>query len=221
MTMAATALYTVAMNQADAFSYTREALQASGVALGVQAPPSQLEFSLTRKDLETGSIDAVMPGRAVVAPNGDGKSTVTITVDPATQFIMYAVGIGLIALVFGGFFLGGLGGLWFLVVLAAEGYLFWSIFNKWPNDALAMIRIKMQASSAVTGGTPVMQPAAPIITPAPPGGSIFTPPPAASPAAANTADIAEKIRHLGELRDQGLITQEEFEAKKAELLKRI
>lgn len=45
--------------------------------------------------------------------------------------------------------------------------------------------------------------------------------PAQVPAAAarrDPADIAERIRHLGELRDAGLVTDEEFTAKKAELL---
>ena len=32
------------------------------------------------------------------------------------------------------------------------------------------------------------------------------------------ADIAERIRHLGELHEAGLVTDEEFSAKKAELL---
>jgi hypothetical protein len=35
---------------------------------------------------------------------------------------------------------------------------------------------------------------------------------------ANPADIAERIRHLGELHEAGLLTDEEFTAKKAELL---
>jgi hypothetical protein len=211
--MSATALYNLAMSPADAFDYTRSALQAAGVTLGTQSPPALLEFTLTRKDMETGSIDAVMPGRAVVAPDGDGKSTVTLTVDPASQFIIYAVGLGLVALVFGGFFFGNLGGLWFLLILAAEVYLFWNIFNKWPNDALAGIRTKMTASAAVSGGAPIVPPAAPIFTPP-------VSPPSAAPKV-SAADIAEQIRHLAELRDQGHLTQEEFDAKKAELLTRI
>jgi hypothetical protein len=43
--------------------------------------------------------------------------------------------------------------------------------------------------------------------------------PAAS--AGNETDAIEQIRRLGELRDAGLLTPEEFEAKKAELLRRI
>ena len=51
--------------------------------------------------------------------------------------------------------------------------------------------------------------AAPVATPAP------------APAAPSAADSTEAIRHLAELRDQGIITPEEFEAKKAEILARI
>jgi hypothetical protein len=51
--------------------------------------------------------------------------------------------------------------------------------------------------------------------------------PAISPAAGTVgvtsarrdpADIAERIRHLGELHQAGLVTDEEFSSKKAELL---
>ncbi|UGY91182.1 DUF4429 domain-containing protein [Streptomyces gobiensis] len=38
------------------------------------------------------------------------------------------------------------------------------------------------------------------------------------PGRADPADIAERIRHLGELHEAGLLTEEEFSAKKAELL---
>jgi hypothetical protein len=46
-------------------------------------------------------------------------------------------------------------------------------------------------------------------------------PVAAVPAGAarrDPADIAERIRHLGELHQAGLVTDEEFSVKKAELL---
>ncbi|MET9168900.1 SHOCT domain-containing protein, partial [Streptomyces cellulosae] len=39
-----------------------------------------------------------------------------------------------------------------------------------------------------------------------------------SSARRDPADIAERIRHLGELHQAGLVTDEEFSSKKAELL---
>jgi hypothetical protein len=206
--MPATAVYNVAMAPADAFEFTRGAVQAAGAVLGAQTPPTDIAFALTRKDSDTGSIDVTMTGRAVIVAAPEGASTVTLAIEPASQFVVYALGIGLVALLFGNFFFGGLSGLWFLIVIAAEGYLFWSVFHRWPADALAAIDVKMRASPSVTGGAPVVQPAAPIFSPPPPSG-------------ANAADIAEQIRRLAELRDQGHLTQEEFDAKKTELLKRI
>lgn len=51
-----------------------------------------------------------------------------------------------------------------------------------------------------------------LILAGPPTPSASSPPPNA------TVDIADQIRKLGELRDQGLLTNEEFEAKKKQLL---
>ncbi len=205
--MSATALYNFTMSPAEAYNYTREALQASGVVVISQTPPAHIEFSLTRKDMETGSIDAIMPGRALVAAADNDQATVTVVIDPATQFILYAVALGMAALLLGGLIFSGFSGLWFLMVLAGEAYLFWAIFIKWPGDALTMIRTKMQASPSVSGGTTIVESV---------GFSFGTP-----PSAQAGGDFADQIRKLAELRDQGHLTQEEFDSKKAELLKRM
>jgi hypothetical protein len=42
--------------------------------------------------------------------------------------------------------------------------------------------------------------------------------PAAPPPAASTDDMIEQLRRLGELRDQGVLTDEEFAAQKARIL---
>ena len=79
----------------------------------------------------------------------------------------------------------------------------------------AMMARRMAAEGGGDASASVV--AAPAVVPAP------APAPAApDPAAiAATADAAAGIRQLGELRDQGLISDEEFEAKKRELLARI
>jgi putative oligomerization/nucleic acid binding protein len=44
------------------------------------------------------------------------------------------------------------------------------------------------------------------------------PAPAAAPAASSSDDMIEKLQKLGELRDQGVLTEAEFEAQKAKVL---
>jgi len=44
------------------------------------------------------------------------------------------------------------------------------------------------------------------------------PPPPAAPAAADSDDLIEKLTKLGALRDQGILTDAEFEAQKAKAL---
>jgi hypothetical protein len=55
------------------------------------------------------------------------------------------------------------------------------------------------------------------------GASAVTSPPSFTPAPPSKpeASIPDQIRQLGELRDQGLLTTEEFDAKKTELLSRL
>jgi Short C-terminal domain len=207
--MSATAVYQVAMGTAEAYDYTHGALTASGAVLGAQSAPARMDFLIRRKDPDTGAIDLEMPGRVFVTTSGDGRSTVTIAIEPATNLFAYALGLGLVAVVFGSWFVGSTA-LWFLIVLTGEAWIFWSVFNKWPTAVLDAIREKMLASPAVDGGAPVVQPAAPVFSTQP-----SAPPPA------STADIADQIRHLAALRDEGHLTQDEFDAKKAELLQRI
>jgi hypothetical protein len=50
-----------------------------------------------------------------------------------------------------------------------------------------------------------------------PGATFSSPPKGAS----EPDDVSEQLRRLGELRDEGVITPEDFERKKAELLGRM
>ena len=46
----------------------------------------------------------------------------------------------------------------------------------------------------------------------------YAPPPQAAPAASSSDDMIEQLQKLGALRDQGILTDAEFEAQKAKLL---
>jgi hypothetical protein len=67
----------------------------------------------------------------------------------------------------------------------------------------------------------VAAPAPVLAAPAPVVGDTVDAGPGAGSAPLSSTDAAAAIRHLGELRDQNLITDEEFEAKKRELLARM
>jgi uncharacterized membrane protein YdbT with pleckstrin-like domain len=69
-----------------------------------------------------------------------------------------------------------------------------------------------QAAAVAAEAAAVAAAAAPAAAPAPAPAPV---------AAASAADSADAIKRLGDLRDQGLLTHEEFEAKKAEILARI
>jgi hypothetical protein len=58
------------------------------------------------------------------------------------------------------------------------------------------------------------------MTPGVPFGTPLAPPPApaAPPAAAPQVDMVEQLKKLGELRDAGILTEEEFAAQKAKIL---
>ena len=76
-------------------------------------------------------------------------------------------------------------------------------------------RAAMTAAASRATAAPSAAPPAPAPKPAAPA-----PSPASAPTTSAAAS-ADAIKQLGELRDQGLLTPEEFEAKKAEILARI
>jgi membrane protease subunit (stomatin/prohibitin family) len=53
------------------------------------------------------------------------------------------------------------------------------------------------------------------------GGHAAAAPAAAAPAGVKAEDVMATLEKLGELKSKGILTQEEFDAKKAELLKKL
>jgi membrane protein YdbS with pleckstrin-like domain len=69
---------------------------------------------------------------------------------------------------------------------------------------------------------PAAMPVAPVAVPAAVAPAVPAPAPAAPPPAAMSPDeVTEALSRLGDLRDRGIVTPEEFEAKKRELLERL
>ncbi len=84
----------------------------------------------------------------------------------------------------------------------------------------AMMTLKLQGQTGgIPAAAPAPAPAAPTAAPAPVAPAPA--PVAPAPAAATAEDQAASLVRLAELRDQGVITPEEFEAKKTEILSRM
>lgn len=106
------------------------------------------------------------------------------------------------------------------LILGVMGFTAWNVSSGMPDKALEQILRNLHGGgTAAAGVQPAPQQS---FTPQPPPAPAPTPAPApAASAGGDAAAIMEQIKQLGGLRDAGVLTPEEFEAKKAELLKRI
>jgi len=117
----------------------------------------------------------------------------------------------------------------FILMIVGVAWTAWAASNSVPQTVLALILKNMHSgATAPVQAAPVPQSPRPVPqaaaqpTPQPAPAPVAAPVPAPAVAAsADTATIVEQIKQLAGLRDSGVITNEEFETKKAELLSRI
>ncbi len=109
------------------------------------------------------------------------------------------------------------------LIIGVMAFTAWNVSSGVPEKALEQFVKNLQTGSAAPIGGFQPQPAPQAFTPQPAPTAAPQPTPAPQPASAggDSAVIMEQIKQLGSLRDTGVLTPEEFEAKKAELLKRI
>lgn len=112
-------------------------------------------------------------------------------------------------------------------IVGVMAYTAWNVSSGLPERTLTQFLKHLQGGSVVSPAPSGFQP-----QPFQPAPQPFTPTPQPTPAPApqpapvqaaigDAAAIMEQIKQLGALRDAGVLTPEEFDAKKAELLKRI
>ena len=96
-----------------------------------------------------------------------------------------------------------------------------------PDDfKRAMLDAKHDLEMELSGARPLPSPAlraAPAPVPPAPAAAAAGPPPATQPSVANMSaeDVTRTLANLADLRDRGAINADEYEAKKAELLRRL
>jgi hypothetical protein len=163
----ATAAYTLSMPQTEAFDYTLKTLTEGGALIGTQIPPTRIEFALTQREKHVVVLDIPLTGHILTAKLPDGQTNATLTVGPASLYIVYVVGIAAMALLFGNLLFGSLAAVWSVLVLGVAGYALWLLFAKLPGDALNVIGERMRASDKVLGGGPAVPVEQPKPAPAP------------------------------------------------------
>lgn len=109
------------------------------------------------------------------------------------------------------------------LIIGFMGMTAWSVASYLPDRALGEFIKNLQGGAPAPGfATPQNYAQQPAYTPQPATPAPApTPAPTPAPSGGDSATIMEQIKQLGSLRDAGVLTADEFEAKKAELLKRI
>jgi hypothetical protein len=211
---------TVNADVATAFEQAVRAIEAAGGQVQWQAPPQSAQFYVRKKDMwNTGGTTVGYRGELSVTPVAPEQSRVGVraSVDwPSTVPLLIATVVAVfIFVLFSPAFLPFLLLFWLLAV----AYTLWLVASKLPSDVSAGILKRLPGGSAAPGrtGLGAWLPSGQGRMPSPPPPSPVAP--AAPPAPAQ--NLVEQIKQLAGLREAGILTVEEFEAKKAELLKRL
>lgn len=210
----------------DVFAQATRAVTSNGGEILWQQPPGAAKFLLGHKNIwTTGGIVLKYDGDLQVTPASPGQSTARFTLKLQWGSAIPLLLLQAFAVIFAAMFNFYIAAFALIIIAASLGFTAWSASSGVPEKVLEQI-----IKSLHGGGAPAQsyQPQQ-SYSPPPPAQAAYvppTPPPTAPPAPAQTgggdaAVIMEQIKQLGGLRDAGVLTPEEFEAKKAELLKRI
>ena len=201
----------------NAYARVINAIQEAGGQVKMQTPPQNVQFELVRKKWKKGSSWGVplrFYGTVGVQPisNKEARVTTNVKADFGSAVPLFIfVGIsGFICALLLGAWAGVFGMIWLALTL---GFLVSIYINLNTNVPEALCQ-EIVAALPVTTTTYTPPPEAGLDIPAQTGKLNNTPPEAG-------LDIPAQIKKLAELRDMGALTTAEFEAKKAELLKRL
>ena len=212
---------TFAGEPAEAFNQAIRAITQSGGEVNWQQPPTAAKFLIGYRDfMSTGGFVMKYDGDLFVQRVGANQTTVRFNLKlnwgsyvplAATTIVV------LLILLVTNPYVAAMGLLFVGAILA---YSAWSVSSQLPEKVAKKIIQNLQGGGATAPHSAAPQPQ--MHTPAPPPpqpapAAAPTPPPAAD----TTSSIVDQIKQLAGLRDAGAITPDEFEAKKAELLKRI
>ncbi|MEZ5994591.1 MAG: SHOCT domain-containing protein [Hyphomonadaceae bacterium] len=199
----------------DAFAQATRAIAATGGEIMWQQPPSGAKFLLAYKNIwTTGGFSLKYDGDLQVIPAGPGQTTARFGLKVQWGSVVPLLVTQVLCVIILAMFNYYFAAFALILIIASLVYSAWSAASGIPDKLLDTIIKNLQSGA---GPAPAQA-----YTPAPQPAPAPQPTPAPQPAPANnSAAIMEQIKQLGGLRDAGVLTPEEFETKKAELLSRI
>lgn len=194
-----------------------------------QQPPSAARFeTIAKSTWGTLGFAIKYDGELQVQPAGPGQVTARYSLKlqwgSAMGLILSQGAMVLIAAMFNAY----LAAFALFFIVGSMGFTAWNLSSGMPEKMLGEFVKNLQSGGApATNFQPAPQqsftpqPSSFTPQPAPTPAPTPAPAPAPAPTGGDAAAIMEQIKQLGGLRDAGVLTPEEFESKKAELLKRI
>lgn len=211
----------------DAYAAAMRVIEGAGAEVHWAQAPQGAKFVLTRKSFwSTLGMPIKYDGDLQIAPHGPGQSTARLSLKirwgSAAGLMLSQAAVVLIGSMFNIYI--AYYGLFFIAI--SLGITAWTVSSKVPEQALKQLGDQIAAGGGFAAPPAPQQPPAYGAPPAPAYGAAPAPAPVAyqpapAPAGGDAAKIMEQIKQLGALRDAGVLTPAEFDAKKAELLARL
>lgn len=192
-----------------AYAQIAQSLAGNKAEITTQQPPSFLAFTLGHSSLWTSFLKLKLEGKVNLESTPEGQTVAHIEIKPADNAVLGNVGFqGIFTAIFGLLFLGPLALL--VAPLGAAG-LYPYLNNTMPEQVLDKLDDNIPGSSQ--GGVHSMNSGAQPKS---------VKPATSTKSTSNTQEtVFAQLKSLGELRDSGVLSVEEFEGKKSELLARI
>ncbi|RMF24330.1 MAG: hypothetical protein D6760_03530, partial [Deltaproteobacteria bacterium] len=208
-----------------AFEQTLSAIQAAGGVIEWNAPPNSAKFRLNKRDFwNTGGTTVKYSGDVRVSAAGPQASLVDISMQVDWGSMVPIMASAILGAIVFSWMMPVYGSMLILLALMMAVLYAWQFASKFPTDTTEKILKKLPRADAVSqAGSPAAA------TPAYASGgasnnqaaTATSTPADSSSTQAGSANIADRIKQLASLREAGAITQEEYDAKKAELLKEL
>jgi Short C-terminal domain len=181
-----------------AFAQISQSLTNNKAEITSQQAPKALTFSMAYSSFWTSFMKVKLEGQVALERTPDGQTVAHIEINPAQNAVLGNVGIqGVLGVAIGFLFLGPLA---ILIAPLASAGLYPYLNNAMPDQALG--KLGQTLPSEGLSSTPVTAMANPNVNHA-------------------QSEVFAQLRSLGELRDAGVLSGEEFETKKTDLLARV